>query len=106
MEPQNVTISVVNGVLVLTPATLALAEGEFVQWCVEGKEIGVVRLTAASSPFGGAVDWAWDVTQGLCYPCPAELAATKGTFKYSVCACVGAAPNKKSLVTVGQLDVS
>ncbi len=104
----SIQIKVVNGALALTP-THPIQVGDYVTWCPDYTSgINKVHLDFTSCPFpnGGPCNWVWDSTSGPCYPCPAVVISLRGKFSYSVCACVGSAPNNESLVVHGELDVS
>jgi hypothetical protein len=106
MKPKSVTISVVGGKLTLTPPALNLTLDEYMQWCVPDSKIKDARVDATSSPFGSGVFYVgWDTKRSPCFPCPALPVLLKGKFQYSVCACVGDAPNSEALVAAGELDV-
>jgi hypothetical protein len=97
-----------NDVLTLSKPSVAMKVDDYITWSADFAQMNVVRIDTTSCPFPGGGPWNqdWDKNAGACYPCPAVPVTLKGTFRYSVCACVRAAPNNKSLVAQGEIDVS
>ncbi len=108
MSLKSIEISVDKGKLKLNPPTLQVALDDYVQWCVKPNNgINAATVDATSCPFGGGgmINIGWNVSFSPCFPCPAPAITLKGKFQYSVCACVGTAPNSVSLVESGELVV-
>lgn len=96
-----------NDELHLSNPSVELKPGDYVNWSADFKQIIEVRIDMSHNPFfdGGPWHGTFNESTGKCYPCPALPVTSKGTFPYSVCACVGPAKEHKSLVVDGKIHV-